>query len=126
MKVWPTLSVCLNKYPDDFKIVESCCRSLRFVLRCCDKHSQAILADVVNTVSLKKVVETLKKYSKIKFLKYQQKKRKIVTLYRRKHFSCFLYLGSILVDIYGTEEGFKSGLIEMMQVSKQEEKMQQS
>lgn len=50
-----------------------------------------------------------------------KKTRKIVTLYRRKHFSCFLYLGSILVDIYGTEEGFKSGLIEMMQVSKQEE-----
>ena len=31
--------------------------------------------------------------------------------------SCFLYLGSILVDIYGTETNFKTGLIEMMQVN---------
>lgn len=39
-------------------------------------------------------------------------------MYRVNHFSCFLYLGSILVDIYGTEDGFRTGLIEMMQVSK--------
>jgi transportin-3 len=32
------------------------------------------------------------------------------------HLSCFLYLGSILVDIYGTEAEFKAGLIEMMQI----------
>ena len=37
-------------------------------------------------------------------------------MYRAHHFSCFLYLGSILVDIYGTEDGLKTGLIEMMQV----------
>lgn len=38
-------------------------------------------------------------------------------MYRRKHYSCFLYLGSILVDIYGDEKEFKLGLVEMMQVS---------
>ncbi len=39
-----------------------------------------------------------------------------MSLYRVNHYSCFLYLGSILVDIYGTEGDFKVGLIEMMQV----------
>lgn len=38
-------------------------------------------------------------------------------MYRANHYSCFLYLGSILVDIYGTEDGYRTGLIEMMQVS---------
>ena len=86
--VWPALSTCLRKYQDDAKIIESCCRALRFVLRCTEKYSQTILIDVVNT---------------------------IVSSYQSNHFSCFLYLGSILVDIYGTEDSFKSGLIEMMQ-----------
>ena len=40
----------------------------------------------------------------------------ILGMYRINHFSCYLYLGSILVDIYGTEDGYKTGLIEMMQV----------
>lgn len=91
--VWPTLSICLNKYQKDSKITESCCRSLRFALRCTEKHSATILADVVNT---------------------------IVSLYRINHYSCFLYLGSILVDIYGTDNGVKNGLIEMMQAFTQE------
>jgi transportin-3 len=86
--VWPALRTCLNKYRFDAKIIESCCRALRFALRCCDKYSHAILSDVVET---------------------------IVTSYQANHFSCFLYLGSILVDIYGTEDSFKSGLISMMQ-----------
>ena len=86
--VWPALSTCLRKYQNDAKIIESCCRALRFALRCTEKHSQTILIDVVNS---------------------------IVSSYQVNHFSCFLYLGSILVDIYGTEDSFKSGLIEMMQ-----------
>lgn len=88
-QVWPALSLCLSKFQNDSKIVESCCRALRFLLRSSEKYSQAILTDVVNV---------------------------IVNMYRANHFSCFLYLGSILVDIYGTEDTFKTGLIEMMQV----------
>jgi len=87
--VWPTLALCLKKYPTDSKITESCCRALRFALRCTEKHSRGILPDVLNT---------------------------IVIMYRENHYSCFLYLGSILVDIYGNEEAaVKTGLIEMMQ-----------
>lgn len=77
----------------DTKISESCCRTLRFALRCTEKHSRTILVDVVNT---------------------------IVALYGVNHYSCFLYLGSILVDIYGTDDGVKTGLIEMMQAFTQE------
>ena len=86
--VWPTFSACFAKHPHDAKITESCCRALRFALRSTDKHSRHILGDVVNV---------------------------IVSMYRTNHYSCFLYLGSILVDIYGHDETLKSGLVEMMQ-----------
>ncbi len=90
---WPTLSICLTKYQNDYKITESCCRALRFALRCSEKHSCNILVDLVRT---------------------------IVARYSHSHFSCFLYLGSILVDIYGTDDGVKNGLIDLMQAFTQE------
>jgi transportin-3 len=37
-------------------------------------------------------------------------------MYQSHHHSCYLYLGSILVDIFGIEQTFKGGLIQMMQV----------
>ncbi len=87
-QTWPILKICLEKYSKDSKVTESCCRALRFALRASEKYSRSILADVVTT---------------------------IVNMYTINHFSCFLYLGSILVDIYGTEDAFKNGLVEMMQ-----------
>lgn len=63
------------------------------MLRSTEKHTKSILAELVN---------------------------QIVSLYRVNHGSCFLYLGSILVDIYGTESDFKTGLVEMMQIFTQE------
>jgi transportin-3 len=89
--IWPTFAATLNKYPKDSKIAESCCRALRFTLRCVEKDSRKILPDIVNS---------------------------IVNMYIINHYSCFLYLGSILVDIFGSIEddlNVKSGLIEMMQ-----------
>lgn len=88
-QVWPSLSTVLNKYQTDTKITESCCRAIRFVLRCTEKYSSTILESVVTT---------------------------IVSIYQVNHYSCFLYLGSILIDIFGTEGVYKSGLINMMQV----------
>ena len=88
-QIWPVLSLCLKKYENDSKVTESCCKTLRFALRCTEKYSRSILSEIVNV---------------------------IINMYRVNHFSCFLYLGSILVDIYGTEPSFKTGLIEMMQV----------
>jgi transportin-3 len=39
----------------------------------------------------------------------------IVSLYQRHQHSCFLYLGSILVDEYASEPGCVQGLLDMLQ-----------
>jgi len=39
----------------------------------------------------------------------------IVSLYHRHQHSCFLYLGSILVDEYAAEPGCVQGLLDMLQ-----------
>ena len=41
----------------------------------------------------------------------------MVSLYQSHQHSCFLYLGSILVDEYGGETGCVPGLLDMLQVS---------
>lgn len=41
----------------------------------------------------------------------------MVSVYQVYPHSCFLYLGSILVDEYGMEEGCRQGLLDMLQVS---------
>lgn len=43
----------------------------------------------------------------------------MVNVYRAHQHSCFLYLGSILVDEYGMEEGCRQGLLDMLQVGAQ-------
>lgn len=40
----------------------------------------------------------------------------MVNVYHVHQHSCFLYLGSILVDEYGMEEGCRQGLLDMLQV----------
>lgn len=40
----------------------------------------------------------------------------MVSVYQVYPHSCFLYLGSILVDEYGMEEGCREGLLDMLQV----------
>lgn len=42
----------------------------------------------------------------------------MVGVYQVYPHSCFLYLGSILVDEYGMEEGCRQGLLDMLQVNK--------
>ena len=42
----------------------------------------------------------------------------MVSVYQVYPHSCFLYLGSILVDEYGMEDGCRQGLMDMLQVSK--------
>lgn len=41
----------------------------------------------------------------------------MVSVYQMYPHSCFLYLGSILVDEYGMEEGCRQGLLDMLQVT---------
>uniref|UniRef100_A0A4X2K2B4 Transportin 3 n=1 Tax=Vombatus ursinus TaxID=29139 RepID=A0A4X2K2B4_VOMUR len=87
-EIWPVLSETLNKHRADNRIVERCCRCLRFAVRCVGKGSAALLQPLVT---------------------------QMVNVYQVHQHSCLLYLGSILVDEYGMEEGCRQGLLDMLQ-----------
>ncbi|XP_053506699.1 transportin-3 [Ictalurus furcatus] len=87
-EIWPVLSETLNAHQADNRIVERCCRCLRFAVRCVGKGSAALLQPLVT---------------------------QMVSVYQVYPHSCFLYLGSILVDEYGMEEGCRQGLLDMLQ-----------
>ncbi|KAJ8373759.1 hypothetical protein SKAU_G00043390 [Synaphobranchus kaupii] len=87
-EIWPVLSETLNKHQADNRIVERCCRCLRFAVRCVGKGSASLLQPLVT---------------------------QMVGVYQVYPHSCFLYLGSILVDEYGMEEGCRQGLLDMLQ-----------
>ncbi|XP_074655394.1 transportin-3-like isoform X2 [Tubulanus polymorphus] len=87
-EVWPVLSMTCDKYQDDVRIIERCCRCIRFAVRCVGKASASLLTPLVT---------------------------QMVNLYQVHQHSCFLYLGSILVDEYGMEKGCIQGLIDMLQ-----------
>uniref|UniRef100_A0A8D3BSA6 Transportin-3 n=1 Tax=Scophthalmus maximus TaxID=52904 RepID=A0A8D3BSA6_SCOMX len=87
-EIWPVLSDTLNTHQADNRIVERCCRCLRFAVRCVGKGSASLLQPLVT---------------------------QMVSVYQVYPHSCFLYLGSILVDEYGMEEGCRQGLLDMLQ-----------
>ncbi|KAJ8315715.1 hypothetical protein KUTeg_007865 [Tegillarca granosa] len=87
-EVWPTLSQACTKYQGDVRIIERCCRCIRFAIRCLGKSSASLLQPLVS---------------------------QMISLYQVHQHSCFLYLGSILVDEYGTEPNFQEGLLQMLQ-----------
>lgn len=87
-EVWPILSNTFNKYQNDLRIMEKCCRCVRFTLRCLSKYARHILEPLVE---------------------------QIVILYRIHQHSCFLYLGSILVDEYASDNACVQGLLDMLQ-----------
>ncbi|XP_022802202.1 transportin-3-like [Stylophora pistillata] len=85
-EVWPILSNICDKYRADLKIIERCCRCIRFAIRCLGKSAINLLSPLVS---------------------------QMVSVYGTNPHSCFLYLGSILVDEYGDEAGCVPGLIGM-------------
>ncbi|EDO32037.1 predicted protein [Nematostella vectensis] len=85
-EVWPTLANLCEKYQHDVKIIERCCRCMRFAVRCIGKSAGNLLSPMVD---------------------------QMVRIYANHKHSCFLYLGSILVDEYGDEEGCVPGLVQM-------------
>lgn len=87
-ELWPVLSETCNKYQADVRIIERCCRCIRFAIRCVGKQSASLLEPLVT---------------------------QMVHLYQLHQHSCFLYLGSILVDEYGSEPGCVQGLLDMLQ-----------
>ncbi|XP_076063895.1 transportin 3 isoform X2 [Oratosquilla oratoria] len=88
MEIWPTLSAVISKYSDDLRVMEHCCRCLRFAVRCVHQQSAPLLQPLVE---------------------------QIVGLYAQHGHSCFVYLGSILVDEYASEQGCVEGLLAMLQ-----------
>ncbi|XP_071517144.1 transportin-3 [Panulirus ornatus] len=88
MEVWPTLSLTFQRYSSDLRVMEHCCRCLRFAVRCVHQQSAPLLSPLVE---------------------------QIVGLYAAHGHSCFLYLGSILVDEYASEAGCVGGLLAMLE-----------
>lgn len=68
--------------------MERCCRSVRFMLRCVSQQICEILSSLVS---------------------------QIVSIYASYKHSCFLYVGSILVDEYATDPNCVQGLLDMLQ-----------
>eukprot|EP00105_Crassostrea_gigas_P004006 XP_011417072.1 PREDICTED: transportin-3 isoform X1 [Crassostrea gigas] len=87
-QVWPVLSRACDKYQGDVRITERCCRCIRFAVRCLGKQSADLLTPLVS---------------------------QMISLYQAHQHSCFLYLGSILVDEYGMEAACQPGLLHMLE-----------
>lgn len=89
LEIWPVLSKAFDKYQNDIRIMERCCRSVRFMLRCASHQIHEVLQTLVG---------------------------QIVRIYSVHKHSCFLYVGSILVDEYATDPRCIGGLIDMLQM----------
>ena len=87
-EIWPVLSEACTKYQADIRVIERCCRCIRFAVRCIRKGSADLLTPLVT---------------------------QMVGLYTVHQHSCFLYLGSILVDEYGADPNCVQGLVTMLQ-----------
>lgn len=87
-EVWPILSQTCHSCQGDVRVMERCCRCIRFAVRCVGRQSHSLLQPLVT---------------------------QIVQLYQVHQHSCFLYLGSILVDEYGSDPTCVQGLLDMLQ-----------
>ncbi|VDM45488.1 unnamed protein product [Toxocara canis] len=85
--VWPVLSAVCTKYEKHVRIIEHCCRAVRFLIRSLGVQSIDFVEQLVP---------------------------QMVDIYMRYPHSCFLYLASILVDEYGQMEHLRSGLVCML------------
>merc|ERR1712223_2060803 len=85
--IWPVVSAVCEVYASDARIMERTCRTIRFAVRCLGVQSAPLLEPLV---------------------------KQMVSLYNVHPHSCFLYLGSILVDEYAHINSCVEGLLEMM------------
>jgi len=84
---WPTLSRCCDHYGVDERVTERACRTIRFAIRCLGIESAWLLQPLVS---------------------------QLIRLYETHKHSCYLYLGSILVDEFACESGCIPGLVQMV------------
>ncbi|XP_026810121.1 transportin-3 [Rhopalosiphum maidis] len=76
VEMWPSMSKICTRYKTDSRITEHFCRCLRFMIRLVSRSTTALLAPVAQQMAY---------------------------LYKEHHHSCYLYIGSILVDEYGSK-----------------------
>lgn len=86
---WPIVSAVMAKHQRDVRIMERSCRCVRYTMRCIGRQAAPLLEPLV---------------------------KQMMTLYELHQHSCFLYLGSILVDEFANvSEQCTQGLLGMLQ-----------
>ncbi|KAK0395025.1 hypothetical protein QR680_001072 [Steinernema hermaphroditum] len=88
-ETWKVLLLAMKTFMRDVCVIEHSCRAVRFVIRSLGLRSAPIVKELVHTM---------------------------VEIYQNHQHSCFLYLGSILIDEYGGMETFQQELLDMMQL----------
>lgn len=109
--MWPVLSNVCTEYQHDARLMERCCRCLRFAVRCVGKYSAHLLEPLVKQVH-NNIIKIFHIPIVIIFIIFFLQ---IVQLYSAHQHSCFLYLGSILVDEYAFETECLPGLLSMLE-----------
>ncbi|XP_055375731.1 transportin-3 [Condylostylus longicornis] len=84
---WPLFSKVMDKYQSDVRIMERTCRYIRYGMRAVGTQASHLLEPLV---------------------------KQMIHLYSIHYHSCFLYLGSILVDEFAKSEECTAGLLEML------------
>uniref|UniRef100_T1JH21 Transportin-3 n=1 Tax=Strigamia maritima TaxID=126957 RepID=T1JH21_STRMM len=87
-QVWPIVFDICVRFQHDVRIVEKCCKCIRFMIRCVGRQLTPLIEQLVD---------------------------QIVKLYGVHQHSCYLYLGSVLVDEYGEFQECHKGLIAMLE-----------
>ncbi|GAB0086294.1 transportin-3 [Sergentomyia squamirostris] len=87
-EIWPVMSSVFVKYQSDLRVMERTCRFVRYAIRCVGKQATPVLEPLV---------------------------KQMVHLYAMYQHTCFLYLGSILVDEFAKNSSCTKGLLDMLQ-----------
>ncbi|KAJ1353594.1 hypothetical protein KIN20_010249, partial [Parelaphostrongylus tenuis] len=87
-KLYEVLSEALKRYESTSRVVEHCCRSIRFIVRSLGLQSIGFVEPLIT---------------------------QMMDIFSRHQHSCFLYLSSILVDEYGGMESLQPGLMIMLE-----------
>eukprot|EP00800_Vazella_pourtalesii_P010536 TRINITY_DN2586_c3_g1_i8.p1 TRINITY_DN2586_c3_g1~~TRINITY_DN2586_c3_g1_i8.p1 ORF type:complete len:609 (-),score=162.92 TRINITY_DN2586_c3_g1_i8:31-1857(-) len=85
-ELWPLFAQVLEKYQQESRITERACRALRFMLRCVQNSVPEVLPPLITIM---------------------------LNLFTTNKHSCFLYLGSIIIDEYGGPVQYHQILTEM-------------
>ncbi|KAK5978404.1 hypothetical protein GCK32_004583 [Trichostrongylus colubriformis] len=87
-QLYGVLSESLKRYESTSRVVEHCCRSIRFIVRSLGVQSIGFVEPLIT---------------------------QMMEIFSRHQHSCFLYLSSILVDEYGGMESLQPGLMIMLE-----------